>query len=274
MVGSEAMKNALYIFALMLGVIQTAVADNECKTMTITGNSNYPPLSWRDRVHPDTITSIAVEVLEMAMKEKGVTVRSVYLGPWKRAHNAMREGKADAIQNAYINEERKTYLEYTTTPYIMDPTVIFIRKGYKMPKPFTKKEDLLGMVGASPLGESYGDDWDNFAKKELKIDLTTSIEVAFKKLLAKRVDFVVFGEYPGLAAADVEGIADRIEYLPNSVINEGMYIAFAKNSPCLKYKDYLSAKIAEYSRARLVEKLLPRYRALWKKQSAMPNKDD
>ena len=263
------MKNKhCFVLALACSLLSSpALADADCKKLVMTGNSEYPPVSWRDRTQPSKITSLAVDLVEMAMKEVGVPVESRYVGPWKRAHLAMRNGEVDVIQNAYMNEERKTYLEYTSTPYIMDPTVIFVKKGHKID--FKKKEDLVGLSGAAPLGESYGDDFDNFAKAKLKIDLTTSIEVAFRKLLAGRSQYVVFGLYPGVAAADTAGIGDQIEALPNSVINEGMYIAISKKSPCVKYKDHLSAKITEYVKQGIPEKLLEKYKKVWKEQSKM-----
>lgn len=243
-------------------------ADAECKKMVITGHSNYPPLSWRDRTKPGEIISLPSELVEMAMKEVGVTVESKYVGPWKRAHAATKAGEVDLIHGAYINEERKTYMDYTATPYIMDPTVVFVKKG--KPFPFKQKEDLIGLSGATPLGESYGDDFDNFAKSKLKIDLTTSFDVAFKKLLADRSQYVVAGMYPGLAAAQAAGVADQVEYLPNSVITEGMYAGFSKKSPCsAKYLGHLSAKISEYVKQGIPEKLVKKYTELWKEQSKL-----
>jgi len=245
-----------------------ALADPECKKIVLTGNSGYPPVSWRDRAHPGNITSVAGELVEMAMKDMGVPVENKFVGPWKRAQLAMRDGEVDAIHSAYINEERKTYMDYTAVPFMMDPTVIFVKKGHAFP--FKRKEDLVGLQGASPIGESYGDEFDNFAKDKLKIDLVTSVDVAFKRLLADRSQYVVFGLYPGMAAAEANGLADQIEQLPTPVITAGMYVAFSKKSPCsAKYLNHLSDKIAEYVKQGVPDKLLKKYSEIWKAQSRM-----
>jgi polar amino acid transport system substrate-binding protein len=259
----------LVLMCVGLGPLGAAhAADAECKKMILTGNSGYPPISWRDRARPNEILSVAGELVQMAMKEKGVAVELRYVGPWKRAQLAIKTGEADAIHSAYINEERKQYMDYTAVPFIMDPTVVFVKKG--KPIPFKQKEDLVGLSGASPIGESYGDEFDNFAKAKLKIDLTTSVEVALKKLLADRVQYVVHGMYPGLAAAESAGILDQIEYMPTPVITAGMYVAFSKKSPCsAKYRDYLSAKIAEYVKQGETERLVKKYTAIWKEQTKL-----
>ena len=260
--------SSLLLAACLLVPATQAFADPECKKIVLTGNSGYPPVSWRDRAHPGNITSIAGELVEMAMKDVGVPVENKFVGPWKRAQLAMRDGEVDAIHSAYVNEERKGYMDYTAVPFIMDPTVIFVKKGHAFA--FKRKEDLIGLQGASPIGESYGDDFDNFAKDKLKIDLVTSVDVAFKRLLAGRDRYVVFGLYPGLAAAESNGIGDQIEYLQTPVITAGMYVAFSKKSPCgAKYLDYLSGKIAEYVKQGLPEKLLKKYSETWKAQSRM-----
>jgi polar amino acid transport system substrate-binding protein len=161
------MKKFLFVSAILFSA-NPAHADADCKKLTITGNSEYPPISWRDRERPNVITAVANDLVEMAMKDVGVTVDSVYTGPWVRAQLAAKTGEVDLIHTAYINEERKQYLLYTSTPFLMDPTVIFVKKGAGFP--FKKKEDLVGLTGSTRRGESYGEDFDNFAKEKLKLD--------------------------------------------------------------------------------------------------------
>ena len=239
--------------------------------MTITGSDEYQPIHWRDRAHTSKIIGIGIELVEMAMKEVGVPVDAPYVGNWKRAQLAVKNGDVDLIQGAYMNEERKTFLEYTATPFIIDRTVVFVKKGY--PLVFKKNADLIGLSGSSPIGNSYGDEFDTFAKEKLKIEWTTTVDIAFKKLLVGRSQYVVYGLYPGLAVAESTGIRDQIEPLENSIIAEGMYVAISKKSPCLKYKDYLSKKIQEYVQQGIPARLLEKYIQIWKEQDKLKKPD-
>lgn len=36
-----------------------------CQKILVTGNAEYPPLTWQDKQHPDKLTGFAVELLEM-----------------------------------------------------------------------------------------------------------------------------------------------------------------------------------------------------------------
>ena len=268
----NSMRKSCLLVLLWFSLLQGALADTDpdCKKMIVAGNDEYQPISWRDKVNPGKIDAIAVELIEMAMKDQGVAVESVYVGNWKRAQLSVRNGEADLLHSAYMTEERKTYMEYVTPPFLIDKTAILVRKN----DPLTHKKhlewsDLVGLSGAAPLGNSYGDKFDKYAKDNLKIDWTTSTEVAFKKLLAGRSQYVIYGLYPALAVAEAEGIRDQIEPLQTAIISEGMYITISKKSPCLKYKDHLSKKIKEYVDQGVTDKLLEKYIGLWKEQAKM-----
>jgi polar amino acid transport system substrate-binding protein len=262
-------KRLLSLCTLAFGLASaSAFADPQCTRLTITGSDEYPPIHWRDRAHTSKIVGIGIELVEMAMKEVKVPVDAPYVGNWKRAQQSVRNGEVDLIQGAYMTQERKTYMEYVLPPFLIDKTVIFVPKG--RPFRFEGKSDLVGKSGAVPTGNSFGDDFDNFAKEKLKLEYTTTTEGAFKRLLADRSQYVVYGLYPGLAVAETENIRDKVEVLPNSVISEGMYVGISKQSACLKYKDHLARKIQEYVQQGVPDKLLEKYIKLWKEQANMP----
>lgn len=71
----------------------------------------------------------------------------------------------DVICGAYITEERKKYMDYIFPYFIMDPTVIFVKKGNKFN--FKTWGDLKGLLGGAPIGNSYGEKFDRYEKKYL-----------------------------------------------------------------------------------------------------------
>jgi len=266
--GEKNMKKILAI--IMMGLLAgIACADEcgQCKKIIISGNAEYPPLTWQDKKNPDKITGFAVELLEMVCKDIGIAVEGKYAGPWARAQDNVKNGTVDMLGGAYITEERKTYMDYIIPPFVADPTVIFVKKGDEFK--FEKWEDLIGLKGGAPIGNSYGERFDKFEKEKLTIERVPKLQQAFDKLEAGRNRYVVYGLYPGLAEAEVTGRRDKINYLPNSVISEGLYFTISKKSPCncQKVKEHLTKKVKEFSDRKLPEQLMEKYLKIWKEQS-------
>lgn len=238
-----------------------------CKTITVTGNAEYPPLTWQDKRDPGRMTGFAVELLELALKDLGIQVVGKYVGPWARAQANVKSGQVDMLVGAYITEERKAYMDYIVPPFIMDPTVIFVRKGDSFK--FETWNDLVGLRGGAPIGNSYGEAFDRFEQARLTIERVPRIDQAFDKLLTGRNRYVVYGLYPGLAEAESSGRREQLSYLSNSVISEGLYFTFSKKSPCNtpQLREYLAKKVREMVGRKLPEQLMEKYLKVWKEQA-------
>ncbi len=262
------MKNIfVVIFMILLPVIANADECGQCKKIIISGNAEYPPLTWQDKKNPAKITGFAVELLEIACKDIGIAVEGKYVGPWARAQDNVKNGTVDMLGGAYVTEERKTYMDYIVPPFVMDPTVVFVKKGDEFK--FEKWEDLIGLKGGTPIGNSYGELFDKFEKENLTMERVAKLEQAFDKLEAGRNKYVVYGLYPGLAEAEATERRDKISYLANSVISEGLYFTISKKSPCNceKVKEHLTKKVKEFSDQKLPEQLMEKYLDIWKEQS-------
>lgn len=263
------MKNIFAIvFMILLSGIAYADECDQCKKIIISGNAEYPPLTWQDKKNSEKITGFAIELLEIACKDIGIAVEGKYVGPWARAQDNVKNGAVDMLGGAYITEERKTYMDYIIPPFVMDPTVVFVKKGDQFK--FDKWEDLIGMKGGAPIGNSYGELFDKFEKEKLTIERVPKLDQAFEKLVAGRNRYVVYGLYPGLAEAEVTGRREQIGYLANSIISEGLYFTISKKSPCNceKVKEHLTKKVKEFSDQKLPEQLMEKYLEIWKEQSA------
>lgn len=263
------MKPYIVILLLLLIVPFDIQAEDcgPCKIIRVSGNAEYPPLTWRDKDDPQKLTGFAIELLEMAFADIGIQVKGVYVGPWKRAQEAMRKGKIDILGGAYSTAERQAYMDYVSPPFVMDPTVVFIPKGKSFQ--FDNWEDLIGLTGGAPTGNSFGEAFDRFEKEYLEIERVAKLSQAFKKLISGRNDYVVYGLYPGLAEIERAGYNEKIDYLPKSVISEGLYFTFSKQSPCncSLLKEHLTRKIETYTEQQLTEKLMRKYLSIWKEQA-------
>ncbi len=201
--------------------VQFAVAQ---ETLLVSGHPNYPPITWKQN---GTIIGVAAELVKTILTELQVPFVIKATGPWKRVQQNAKNGTVDIITSAYLNEERKQYMEFSI-PFITDPSVIFVLKG----KGFTlnRWEDLIGKQGTTTLGESYGDELDQFIKTNLKMDRVKTHVQNFKQLEKERVDYMLFPLYPGLELAWQTGYADIVEILPLVLHEANFYITFSKKS--------------------------------------------
>lgn len=253
-------KMVLGIVALLL--FQTQVYAEVCRSLVITGHPSYPPVAWavKDKMAgaaPELVTTIAKDV---RVKE----IVSKNFGSWANAQMAMKEGKADIIFGIYRNNERMTYLNYVEPPFMTDPVVIAVRKGEAFR--FEKWDDLVGKKGVTNEGESYGNEFDAFIKKNLTIERTKGVDKAFKALVDKKADYMIVGLHPGRNEAHRLGVAAKIEFLPKEVNSSNMYVAFSKKSKCFDgVKEGFSNKIREYSTRGTVQRMLNDAEEAWSK---------
>lgn len=205
-----------------------AQAESACPSLVITGHPAYPPVAWASH---GNIIGAAPELVKSIAAQLGVArVESRDFGSWDNAQRAARNGQADVIFGIYKNDERATYLNYIAPPFMLDPVVVVVRKGKGFP--FRKWEDLKGRRGVTNAGESYGNRFDSFMKKELTVARAPGVRQAFQALLGKQADYLIIGLYPGRNEARRLGLSAQVDFLPGELVSADMYVAFSKKSKC------------------------------------------
>lgn len=245
----------------------SAAALTPCTTLVVTGNPEYPPFLWRDKTHPEKLIGAAVDLLNLAVKDIGVTVDSRYVGPWARSQEEAKVGRVDMLTGAFITDQRQTYMDYVK-PAMMDMSnVIFVKKGAEFS--LNDWSDLKGRQGDTLINNSFGQEFDAYAKNELNIEQVRSIEFAFERLLLGRTDYVIYEEYQGYAIAESRGFADKIAHLPKAISSEGLYFTLSKASRCNtpELLNYLNEKIAGYVQEGVPAKLAADAMTVWREQS-------
>ncbi len=234
----------------------------------ISSDPDYPPISWRDPEHPDRIIGVAIELVEMAFKELNIPVESRYVGPWRRTLYDAQAGKIDVVAGVYINEERKTYMEFVQPSVMDDPTVVFVMKGRGFP--FEGWQDLIGRLGGARIGDSFGEEVDRRLQENLTIEWVPSFEMLYRKVEGERNQYFVYGLYPGMDAAEKMGIRSKLEHLKTPLVTEGIYIAISKKSPFLRYRDILGQKLHDYVERKVPDLLVEKYLKISKSQKPIP----
>lgn len=248
----------LFLIFFIIIISATPVIAKGQKRFLISGNPDYPPLSWRLN---KTIVGAGIEILQKAALPSRLKVEAVYVGPWARVQHEAKTGRIDAIAGLYKTAERAEYLVFLEPPFMMDPVAVFVAKGRKFP--FRKLEDLKGKKGCTVFGNSQGPEFDAFAQRHLNLRYPRTVKEGFDLLLSGRADYMVHGLYPGLAVAEMEKMKARIEYLPQYLSSEGLYIGIAKNSPYITYATELQQALKKLRDKGIVKKTMDRYLIKW-----------
>jgi polar amino acid transport system substrate-binding protein len=269
------MKLILILIFLITSQISFALTDAELKktlfpnnrTINLTGHPDYPPVVWQEK-GSRKLVGIAVKLLERAFSEINVKLNVINTDTWGRAQVEVAEGKIDILMPPYLNDERLKVYSYPKEPFLMDDTVIFVKKGHRFK--FDKLDDLIGKTGVAIIHDSFGSEFDTFEKKSLKVTRLPKSEHSISFLLKGRAKYMVGGYNAVLAVASKMGVLDQVEVLPHRIIVTGMYTPISRisawNSPELL--SYLDRKVLEYKKEGYIKKLEEKYLKIYKAEAS------
>ena len=215
---------------LTVPVAVQASEDTDCKTLTVSGNPEYPPLLWRSTEKEGVLVGAVSALLREIVEPMGLEVVVRDLGSWARVQHVARKGDIDMVAGAFITSERIGYMDYLLPPITHLPTAVWVPKGGEFI--YRHWPDLLGKRGSTLINNSFGQNFDRYADNNLQIEGVRSIEQSFKMALAGRVDYVLYEVLQGQVKLDSLGVADRFEALEPPVSREGLFFTFSKASLC------------------------------------------
>jgi len=206
-----------------------ANAADQCKHMVVSGNPEYPPYLWRDPEDDTHLIGASADLMQMVAKELGITIEVRYVGPWARVQEETKLGHVDMIAGAFFTLPRLDYMDYMYPPFRETRTVIWTRKDSKLN--YTKWKDLVGLQGVTVIDNSFGEDFDKYAKNSLKISTVPSLEQALQMLDLNRVGYLIYEEDPGLAYAAKMNV-QTLKTAATPVTNENLYLTISHKSAC------------------------------------------
>ena len=209
-----------------------------CKSLTATGNSEYPPFLWRDTSTSTELYGVNRLIIDELSRRIDIPIKLIHVGPWSRAQGEVKSGRVDLIAGAFYTNERADYMDYFTPVMLHTTSVVWQRKD--KPFPFSKKEDLVGKWGVTVINNSFGQEFDQYAQHNLNILAVASLSQALRMLAADRVDYVLYEKNPAYAYATMLGLSDSVVPVSPYISREGLYLTMSKKSPCnldsVKYK--------------------------------------
>lgn len=218
---------ALCYHLLLVMLSFSAIAEDDlegCQSIRIGGAANYTPVSY---VLGNQLTGVGPELAAELAKDIGRPHTTMHAPSWARTLRRHEEGHIDMLAGLYRTKSREEHMIFIG-PFMQEKTLLVIRRD--QPITYRHWEDLKPYRGVSVIDDSHGDTFDKFARTDLAMIFVHSQEVAFKMLLAARVDYLVVGQNTPLR--ERIGDSDIVLVHPKPIASQGIYMTVSRKSPC------------------------------------------
>lgn len=256
----------LSLCAVALALATSANANESCTRLQATGNPEYPPFLWRDPEDETKLIGANADLMQLLSKELGIPVEVRYGGSWARVQEEAKLGRIDLIAGAFYTLPRQDYMDYMYPAFKETRTVIWTRADANLK--YRKWSDLVGLQGVTVINNSFGEEFDRYAKESLKISTVPSLEQALRMLEKSRSNYLIYEEDPGMAYAAKLGIGG-LKTISPAVTNENLYLTIAHKSPCNtgEMRGRLAKAMYKFSKQNVMTKLVETNIQLWRKQT-------
>lgn len=247
------MKYPALLFAVLLSASQPTTAGT-CNALNVSGYTGWIPLLIQDSAG-DPLTGVAIDLMEEIGRELQLPVVFKIL-PWKRSLQYLEKGHIDVILGIYKTRSRAKIFHYTE-PILLNQTRVFVLKSKTFK--FETLQDLIGRHGEILLGASFGDDFDQFARKHLTITGQASYLPSIKKLLKGNIDYMLSDYTDVLYALHKYGYAQQIIALPKVISTLEVYFAISKTSDCAHLAGEISERLESLKSNGKFSEIMQRY---------------
>lgn len=265
---AAALSLAAGAFGLLLAApLPAQAAVDGCVRLVASGNPEYPPYLWRDPDDDSRLIGANAELMQWLAKEIGVAIDLTYSGPWGRVQEETRLGHVDLIAGAFFTLPRTEYMDYFHPAFQETRSVLWVRSSAQIN--FRRWSDLTTLRGVTVINNSFGEDFDHYAKDKLQINQVASLEQAIQILRNGRSDFLVYEDSPGQAFLARRAIGD-VKMLAEPVARENLYLTLSHRSACNtpEVRGRIARALYKLARDKTMGGFVERGIQLWRKQSS------
>lgn len=212
----------MFKFIILIFVLITTVHAREVR---VTGNPDYPPVIWNRN---GELVGSAVTIVKKALENLGYQIKLIPFDSWGKAQERAHLGEVDILLPPYKTPERELKYDFPKTPFLMDKTALFFKKGRVID--FESIKSLKKFSGVAITNESFGAEFDATDKKLGLLKRLDSADACFKQLLSGKVDYVIAGQNASSVELAKLAIEDKVEMHENLIVKTGMYTAISKKS--------------------------------------------
>ena len=247
---------SLFVFAVALSSCNKTTPTNPDRPAGVlaSGHPEWPPIMFQNG---PAIDGAGPELVKKIFADLGVPVTVEFTGTWDQVQGKARTGEVDVLVAAYKTTEREGYMVYSDA-YTTDPVAIFVVRGKAFP--FDSWDALIGKNGVAMVGDSYGQQFDDFAAARLTLTRVTTTAQAFDRIASGQGDYFLYSLYAGDDYLKKAGAASQFESLPKFVNEENFYITVSKNSTFVGYLPLINQQIAKYKADGTIAGLIAQYK--------------
>lgn len=243
-----------------------AVTGGACTQLIASGNPQYPPYLWRPSEDDPRLVGANAELMQWLAREIGVPIDTRYVGPWGRVQEEARAGRIDLIAGAFFTLPRTEYMDYFFPAFRETRSVVLTRATSSLN--YKRWSDLTGHQGVTVINNSFGVEFDQFARQSLKMTQVATVEQALQMLQRGRVDYFIYEDTPAEAYAARAGGAPIRPLMP-AVAHEGLYLTLAHRSRCNtpELRGRLTRALYKLGQERTMNRFIEQGIQLWKQQA-------
>jgi polar amino acid transport system substrate-binding protein len=220
---------------------------------TVSGHPEWPPIMYRNGA---VIEGAGAELVQTIFRGVGHGTRFPHAGTWDEVQAKAKSGEVDVLVAAYKTTERETYMLYSD-PYTTDPVALFVARGKTFA--FTNWNTLVGKQGVAMVGDSYGQQFDDFAAANLNLTRAVTAGQALALVSSGQADYFLYSLYAGNDYLKKAGTTAQFESLPTFVAEEPFYITISKRSSFAYFMPQINAAIAKYKADGTIDALIAKY---------------
>lgn len=237
-----------------------------CAQLVASGNPEYPPFLWRDPQDDNRLLGANAELMQWLGREIGIPIEVRYVGSWARVQEEVRHGRVDVIAGAFLTAPRLEYMDYFYPAFQAARSMVWMRTDQSFS--YKSWKDLKGRQGLTVINNSFGEEFDRFAKTELSIHTVPTLDQALRMLKAGRADYLIYEENPALAFATKLGITGlSVANVPIS--NENLYVTLSHQSACntSEIRGRIAKAMAKLGKEGGMRKMLDTAMDNWRRQA-------
>ncbi|MFH1479438.1 MAG: transporter substrate-binding domain-containing protein [Candidatus Omnitrophota bacterium] len=223
------------------------------ETVKIVAEDDWYPYSG---LQGDTVKGIAVDIAREAFKAEGIDVEFDVMN-YDRGMSLVKNGEAVGCFDAPRTQEIEDVYHWHDEPLFTGKSYFYARSDYI--GTLTSVKDIGNRTLGLTQGYGYGDAID--MNDEINKVYSKTDEIILKKLIAKRVDFIVL--YDRVADYLISNLNVRAEIKPVSLSEAtDLYIAFSRKHPLgKKYCDIFSSGMRKIKENGTYEKIFKEWDA-------------
>ncbi len=242
------------LYALLVFMVTALMPSRAMAQKLVFDFESYPPYEF---VENSKVLGTDVDIIREVCKRIGY--EAVFMEkPWKRCEEEVKAGDVDAIFSLFKTDEREQYLYFPVESLSFEKDMVIAKKGKGKAG---KIEDLNGKTIGSVVGYSYGDAFDEAAKKKsFRLEECQNNEQMLKKLIEDRMDFGIINELVYNNLVKKLKLTGKIDILYTQVY-EPMFVGFskAKGDKAKEISDNFGKVLSEMRKKGDIKKILENY---------------